>query len=139
MKPRSIGHPGYSVKMDRVPEAAREARVMVRVVLSTWGLDAAADEAALLLSELVTNAVRHAQGPTVRVVVDRPADNRVCLAVIDRAPRRTPEIRTPHPDDASGRGLQLIDEITDRWGWNSMGSSVRPWGKRVWAELKVSP
>ncbi|MFJ1551221.1 ATP-binding protein [Streptomyces sp. NPDC088246] len=121
-----------------------DARRLARVALCAWGLDDAAETAALLLSELVTNAVRHTHGPAVRIIVDRPADDRVYVAVIDRAPQRLPEMRTPAPDDVNGCGLVLVlvlvlvDELADRWGYDLMGSGTRPWGKRVWAEMQVS-
>ncbi|MEW1830365.1 ATP-binding protein [Streptomyces sp. NPDC088196] len=83
------------------------------------------------------DAVRHAWGPSVRVVVDRPADDRVYVAVIDRSPHQLPEPRTPEPDEQSGRGLLLIETLSDRWGYDILGPASRPWGKRCWAELRV--
>ncbi|MFC8350965.1 ATP-binding protein [Streptomyces sp. NPDC057280] len=136
--PRGTGYPGYSATMTRVPEAAREARVLARVALATWGLDDVADEAALLLSELVSNAVRHAAGHAVRVVVDRPTDERVILAVIDQAPGRLPQMRTPGSDDASGRGLRLVDALATQWGYDLMGSGTQPRAKRVWVVLDAT-
>jgi hypothetical protein len=136
VRPRSVGYPGYSVTMVRAPAAAQEAAVMVRVVMAAWGLDHAADDAARLLAELVANAVRHTQGPGVRVTVDRPAVDRVYLAVADREPHRLPEMRTPHTAEATPRGLRLVDDVSDRWGYDLLGGT-RPWGKRVWAELAV--
>lgn len=133
VRPRSTGHPGYSATMPRVPEAAAEARVLARVALGIWGLDRAADEAALLLTELVSNAVRHARGPDIEIAVDRPTPDRVQLAVADRAPDRLPELLAAGPDDVRGRGLRLIDNMADRWGYDRVGSS-----KRVWADLDVN-
>jgi anti-sigma regulatory factor (Ser/Thr protein kinase) len=124
--------------MSRVPDAAREARVMARVVLAAWDLHGAADEAALLLSELVSNAVRHALGRVVRVAIDRPADDRVYLAVTDRAPGLLPRMRTPTDDDVCGRGLHLIEAFAVRWGYDLLGSGTDCGAKRVWAELEVS-
>lgn len=137
VRPRSTGHPGYNQTKQRAPETATEARQLARVALSAWGLDDAAETAALLLSELVANAVRHAHGPSVRIVVDRPASNRIYVAVVDRAPQLLPAIKTPGPDAVSGRGLVLVNELAHRWGYDLMGTGPRPWGKRVWAELRV--
>ncbi|MGW1887780.1 ATP-binding protein [Streptomyces sp. NPDC001970] len=137
VRARSTGYPGYNVTKPRTPETAAKARRLARAALYAWGLDDAAETAALLLSELVANAVRHAHGPSVRIVVDRPADDRVYVAVVDRAPRRFPEMRALDPDTVHGRGLILIEELADRWGYDLMGSRQRPWGKRVWAEVKV--
>ncbi|WP_455361238.1 ATP-binding protein, partial [Streptomyces sp. SYSU K21746] len=66
------------------------------------------------------------------------ADNRVYVAVIDRAPRQLPELCKAGPDDINGRGLALVEELADRWGYDLMGSGRSLWGKRVWAEMKVT-
>ena len=136
-RPRSMRHPGYNLTMTRAPETAEEARRLARAALSAWGMHQAAETAALVLSELVGNAVRHGRGPAVRVRVDRPALDRVYVAVVDRAPQRLPEMRAPDLDAVNGRGLVLVDEVTDRWGYDLLGPERRRWGKRVWAELKV--
>ncbi|MCG0068448.1 ATP-binding protein [Streptomyces tricolor] len=138
VRPHSSGHPGYNLTKPREAQTAEDARRLARVALAAWGLEAEAETAALVLSELVANAVRHAWGPSVRVLVERPAPDRIRLAVVDRAPRRLPELRTPGPDDTSGRGLLLVEEFADRWGYDLLGSGTSPWGKRTWAELKVS-
>ncbi|NMI63180.1 ATP-binding protein [Streptomyces sp. RLA2-12] len=138
-QPRSTGHPGYTLTLPRIPETAPEARSLARMALATWGLDADAETAELIMAELVANAVRHAHGPSLLIVVDRPANDRVYLAVCDRAPRRLPQLRTPDPDAVSGRGLVLVDELAARWGYDFMGPSTQPRSKRVWAELAVTP
>jgi hypothetical protein len=52
-----------------------------------------------------------------------------------RAPRRPPQLRTPRPDDVSGRGLLLLDEFVDRWAHDTVGGpAARPRTKGVWAE-----
>ncbi|MEU5298621.1 ATP-binding protein [Streptomyces umbrinus] len=137
-QPRSTGRPGYELELERVPQAANEARALVRVALATWNLEDHTPTSLLLMSELVTNAVRHASGPCIRVHVDRPAPAQLLLAVVDHTPDRRPQRRTPGPDDESGRGLVLLDELADRWGYHPMdGSAARPRTKRVWAELRV--
>lgn len=136
-QPRMKGHPGYRLTADRVPETAKEARQLAKVALAVWGMDS--DVAALVMSELVANAVRHAHGPKVRLVVNRPAVDRVRLAVTDRAPLRLPQLRTPDTDTDNGRGLLLIEDLADRWGYDLLGPVHARYAKRVWAELKVSP
>lgn len=116
-----------------------EGRKLARVALAAWGLDEDAETAALIMSELVANAARHARGPKIRMTVNRPADNRVYVAVVDREPRRLPELCTPSVAAVQGRGLLLVDAVSDRWGYDFMGTGARPWGKRVWAELQVAP
>jgi anti-sigma regulatory factor (Ser/Thr protein kinase) len=136
-QPRMKGHPGYRLTADRVPETAREARQLARVALSVWGLDGGSGTAALVMSELVANAVRHACGPKVRLAVNRPALDRVYLAVTDRSPLRLPQLRAPDDDEAHGRGLLLIDDLADRWGYDLLGPVRARSAKRVWVELKV--
>ncbi|MGW1037524.1 ATP-binding protein [Streptomyces antibioticus] len=124
--------------MNRTPETAAKARGLARIALRVWQMDDAGDSAALLLTELFANAVRHARGTSVRVIIDRPEQDRVYLAVVDLAPHRLPEMREAGPDDDNGRGLALVEELSDRWGCDLMGRGQRPWGKRVWAEMKVT-
>ncbi|MFE2684523.1 ATP-binding protein [Streptomyces mirabilis] len=130
--------PGYRETMTRTPEAALKARRLARVALCAWDMDDACDSAALLLTELFANAVRHARGERVRVIIKRPDEDRVYVAVVDREPRRLPELREAGAEDIGGRGLALIEEMADRWGYDLMGDGLRPWGKRVWAEMKVT-
>ncbi|GGJ09674.1 ATP-binding protein [Streptomyces brasiliensis] len=112
------------------PGAVRTARRAVRDQLRSWGLDGLADIAALLVSELVTNSLRHATGPIgVRLV--RSADMRDTLRVEVSDPLPDPpRERTTSPDDESGRGLQLVASSSRRWGTRPGGT-----GKTVWFEL----
>ncbi|MEU3251872.1 ATP-binding protein [Streptomyces sp. NPDC006997] len=117
------------------PGAVRAARGEVRRQLHGWDLDRVGDLAALLVSELVTNALRHATGPIgVRLV--RPdarsaADGVLLVEVSDPLPY-PPRERAARPDDESGRGLQLVASTTRRWG-TRLGET----GKTVWFELTV--
>jgi anti-sigma regulatory factor (Ser/Thr protein kinase) len=84
---------------------------------------------ALMVSELVTNAIRHA-GTDFRVTVDRtPAAVRV--SVTDGAPGR-PVALDPGPQDLSGRGLMIVDRLADAWGVDP----ARP-GKTVWFSIAL--
>jgi anti-sigma regulatory factor (Ser/Thr protein kinase) len=138
-RPRMKGHPGYRLTADRVPETAQAARRLARVAMAVWGLDDDAETAALVMSELVANAVRHAQGPRIGLAVNRPATGRVYLAVTDRSPGRPPQLCTPEEDAVHGRGLLLIDAIAHRWGYDLIGAGSQPSGKRVWVELTAGP
>ncbi len=127
---RATGHPGYSETLPRVPESAATARRLVRVALIAWGMDDLAEDGALVVSELVANAVRHARRKAVRVVIDRPCATRVRIGVVDFSTAR-PVSTAPGPEDEGGRGLALVGELAVGWG-----TDVLPWGKRVWAELE---
>jgi anti-sigma regulatory factor (Ser/Thr protein kinase) len=87
--------------------------------------------AVLLVSELVTNAVRHAGSTlTVAVAIGRAA---VRVEVRDRSPRLPALRESTGGDDEWGRGLVLVDALASRWGAERL-----PSGKRVWFELDVS-
>lgn len=114
------------------PGAVRAARVAVRDRLRGWGLDSRADVTALLVSELVTNALRHATGPIgVRLVRPTAPLGVLLVEVSDPLPDPPREL-APQPDDESGRGLQLVASSSRAWG-------TRPGavGKTVWFELAV--
>ena len=114
------------------PGAVRTARAVVRGQLRTWGLDCVGDVTALLVSELVTNSLRHATGPIgVRLVRPAGMPDTLLVEVSDPLPDPPCE-RAAHPDDESGRGLQLVARSSLRWG-------TRPGdtGKTVWFELAV--
>lgn len=67
----------------REPESAATARRSVRVALAVWGLDDRADDGALIVSELVSNAVQHARRESIRLTVDRPGTVRVGFGSFD--------------------------------------------------------
>ncbi|MFH8467571.1 ATP-binding protein [Streptomyces sp. NPDC017991] len=135
---RATGYQGYSETHPRTRETASVARGLVRTACATWRLgDETAETAALAMSELVTNAVNHARGHSLRVIVDRPADDQLYLAVVDMDPSRVPMLRAPGGDDTGGRGLILVDVLADRWGYDLLGPARMPNRKRCWAEMKV--
>lgn len=129
--PRPTGHPGYSQTMRRVPASAEAARKLVRTALAAWGQEALIEDAALVITELVSNAVDHARLESIRIVVTRPSEKFVRLGVVDRS-RDVPYLRTDsNGDNTRGRGLLLVDALTDRWGTDRYR-----WGKQVWGEMK---
>ncbi|MEW2222869.1 ATP-binding protein [Streptomyces sp. NPDC006990] len=111
------------------------AREHVRLVLREWKLGHLCDEAALVVSELTTNAVTHAAqgiGDQLELVLRRRGGVLV-LEVSDSYQWEMPELRKPAPEETSGRGLLLVDALSQAWG-------VRPRtgaGKTVWVHLAV--
>jgi len=103
--------------------------------MGAWGLDRQAETAALLISELATNAITHTPSPRIRIIVSRPTPTCVRLAVVDKAPRRLPHLRPADTAAESGRGLRLIAAFADRWGYDLLGPTHSPSGKCCWAEL----
>ena len=106
----------------------REARRNVRATLDRWGLGALADTSELIVSELVTNAVKHARGP-VKVRLLR---GRSLVCEVGDASFAVPSLRDPEEGTDGGRGLHLINWLAHRWG-----SRLTPGGKVVWAEQRI--
>lgn len=134
---RTTGNPRYSTTLERVPESAAIARLAVRTTLECWGISGETCEAAtVVLSELVTNAVIHGEGASVLVVIERIPDDRVYLAVVDRDAYKLPVLKAPSTEEDSGRGLLLVEALSDRCGYDRLGTPRNFWGKRCWAELE---
>ena len=105
--------------------AAREARSLVAEPLEKWDLASMVDTTQLLASELVTNAIRYAEGPvTLRLIKEGVL---VC-EVLDSSPA-LPKLQHAAKDDECGRGLQIVSRMSGRWGARRI-----PSGKVVWCE-----
>jgi anti-sigma regulatory factor (Ser/Thr protein kinase) len=121
--------------------AAASARGHVRAVLTEWGLDELSDVTELLASELVTNAVHASQALDallpfpVRLWV-HATRKRVLVTVWDADPRPPKLQQDVDVWAENGRGLQILDVLSSRWGWYEppvMG------GKCVWCEIPRQP
>lgn len=89
-----------------------------------------------LLSELMTNAYRHAKVSPGREILARCALEAARLRVsVTDANDTLPQPRQPRPDDESGRGLTLVAALADDWGAEPREGGI---GKTVWFELSVS-
>ena len=108
--------------------SARRARSLIRRPLRKWNLLELLPTAELLVSELVTNAVRYAQGKIeLRLILERGL---VCEVLDDSA--ALPRLRHPDESDERGRGLQVVSQLAQRWGARRAAA-----GKVVWCELPV--
>lgn len=126
----------YEVKfrLPRRRSSVPRSRALLHSALGEWGIGQAAETAELVLSELVTNAMR-VRVPRDRLVGVRiawlPEDGRLRLEASD-AGEGKPEVRTPGEDETGGRGLMLVEALADRWGFEPRACGI---GKTVWAEL----
>nr|WP_257003288.1 ATP-binding protein [Streptomyces sp. Alain-F2R5] len=107
------------------PAAVGEIRSQVSRRLAEWGLDELAFTTELILSELVTNAIRYG-GETVQVRVVR--DRSLICEVFDSS-STSPHLRYAAMTDEGGRGLFLVAQLAERWG-----TRYTPAGKVIWAE-----
>lgn len=133
-------------------EAVGGARKFTRTTLTSWDLGDRFDDVALVVSELVTNALRHAlpadtsrerQDTSVRLHLMRWTSRLVCAV-------RDPSDRSPVAGEAadsaeSGRGLFLVEAFSDGWGWHPspvLGGEPQTGGARrgkvVWALFRLS-
>ncbi|WP_174843303.1 SpoIIE family protein phosphatase [Streptomyces ardesiacus] len=110
------------------PEAVGEVRSQVTRRLGEWGLDELVFTTELILSELVTNAIRYG-GETVHVRVLR--DRSLICEVFDSS-STSPHLRYAAMTDEGGRGLFLVAQLAERWG-----TRYTPAGKVIWAEQPV--
>ncbi|MFE9000891.1 ATP-binding protein [Streptomyces sp. NPDC007875] len=128
----------YEVKfrLPRRRSSVPRARALLHSALGEWGIGQAAETAELVLSELVTNAMR------VRVPRDRLVGVRIVWLMEDGllrleasdAGEGKPEVRAPGEGETGGRGLLLVEALADRWGFEQRACGI---GKTVWAELRA--
>ncbi|MER6996833.1 SpoIIE family protein phosphatase [Streptomyces sp. NPDC000410] len=110
------------------PRAVAGMRAAVVAVLEDWELSALAFGTELILSELITNAIRYGSGPIrVRLLHDRS----LTCEVTDGS-STSPHLRYAATTDEGGRGLFLVAQLAERWGTRYI-----PGGKIIWAELAL--
>jgi len=129
-------------KLRRIPEdhricfqlepefsAVRHARSLIRDPLKRWGLEDLIDSSELLVSELVTNAIKYANGEVMLRLILEP-DRLVC-EVHDSSPA-LPRVLQVDKDAENGRGLHVVSQMSSRWGARRTTG-----GKVVWCEQLV--
>jgi anti-sigma regulatory factor (Ser/Thr protein kinase) len=114
-----------SLRLPATAQSASQARHFVVDTLEGWRLDALVDAAALLASEVITNAVLHARTPFT-VTLERIGDDCVQIAVSDGS-TFGPQRRQPTGDSTNGRGIGLLDQLSAAWSVSttSAGKTVR--------------
>jgi anti-sigma regulatory factor (Ser/Thr protein kinase) len=112
-----------------LPGSVPCARLHTRLVTAEWGLERINGTAELLVSELVTNAVRiSAQLPARPPVrLQLRSDGARLLALVTDASPLPPICKDAAPGEEGGRGLMLVQELSDQWGW-----TPRQDGKTCW-------
>ncbi|MGW1004505.1 SpoIIE family protein phosphatase [Streptomyces sp. NPDC002520] len=124
-------HPGRVAtwELDSTPSVVARVRKQTDEQLSAWGLDEAAFSTELIVSELVTNAIRYGR-PPIRLRLIHQDSTLIC-EVYDSS-GSTPHMRRARMFDEGGRGLLLVAQLAARWG--TRHDRI---GKTVWAEQKL--
>ncbi|MEU1463056.1 SpoIIE family protein phosphatase [Streptomyces sp. NPDC005727] len=112
----------------RDPAAVSGMRGAVSAKLEEWGLSELGFGMELVLSELITNAIRYGSDPVhVRLIRDR-----VLICEVADGSSTSPHLRYAATTDEGGRGLFLVSQMTERWG-----TRYTPQGKVIWAEVAL--
>lgn len=124
----------WQMALPTAGQAAGLARQATREVLASWQVAHLEDTAVLFVSELVTNAVRHAcRRGSMLVLRLESAGTSLRIEVHDGDPH-WPQPGTPAALDESGFGFVIVAALASKWG-----VSETPTGKAVWAELDTRP
>ncbi len=119
-----------SVRLEPDLTSIREARRFVQDVLDVWGIDGElASVVMVLVGELVTNALLHAEPP---IDLALSHDGRVRGEVSDGTDKMPVPSEARHPSGRGGYGLQLVERMADAWG-----TERRADGKTVWFEIEL--
>ncbi|WP_328767647.1 SpoIIE family protein phosphatase [Streptomyces sp. NBC_00286] len=124
LDPHRIAH--WDLPAD--PALVSDVRAAAVRQLADWGLDEAAFVAELLLSELITNAIRHGSGPIRVRLLHGPS---LICEVYDTS-STAPHLRRAATTDEGGRGLFLVAQLAQSWG-----TRYTPEGKVIWAECGI--
>ena len=124
-------HCARQLALPTVAESVGVARQATRDALAAWRMTHLEETAVLLVSELVTNVVRHAEAFPAFLMLRLETANAWLRIEVHDADPSWPRQRTPASLDESGFGIMLVHALADRWGVSEV-----PPGKAVWAELK---
>jgi anti-sigma regulatory factor (Ser/Thr protein kinase) len=121
----------FSASVDLAPNATsiRVARHVVPELLDAWGAPHDREDAALLVTELVANVVDHVGGDASFALELTLSGSWLRIAAVDGS-AIPPVVQEMSADRPRGRGLQMVQAISDRWGYEEHRG-----GKRVWMDL----
>jgi signal transduction histidine kinase len=129
--------PFTMLELGAVPEASPCARTLAKVMLLTWGLLEFSESVELLITELVSNAIKVTREltdpvrPPIRLRLSANGAG-VLIEVWDANPR-LPVLSEPDYLAESGRGLHLVETISNKWGYYF----TKPIGKVVWCFIEA--
>jgi anti-sigma regulatory factor (Ser/Thr protein kinase) len=120
-------HPRQELSLDARPEAVAEARRWAVGVADGLVEPDKQGDLRLVMSEVVTNALRHgAPGQTIELAIT-PKDEFLCVQVTDDGPGLAPQPRAMAPEENGGFGLFLVEQLTRRWGVTRERGRTRVW------------
>jgi anti-sigma regulatory factor (Ser/Thr protein kinase) len=114
------------------PAALAEARHMIRTAVGVWGARERADDIELVADELITNALMHTEGSAIVTLRTLTGSERRLRVEVEDSSSALPRRREAGESGVSGRGLLLVELLTDVWGVEARGG-----GKAVWCEFVV--
>ena len=120
-------------RLPATKQAPQDARALVAAQLDESLTPEQKEVALLLVSELVTNAVRHAESDVIQVGV-RTDRSRPSGHLTDESPE-TPRQQSPGLDEPGGRGLMIVDQLAQAWGVDPLPGD----GKRIWFGTYPTP
>ncbi|WP_326721192.1 ATP-binding protein [Streptomyces sp. NBC_00243] len=127
----------YFLYIPNDPRAVTVIRRTLRLILTMHGLIRLVDVGELLATELVSNAVRHAEGPAALRVCWSAGVLRIGAWDADPRPPEPPRPFGECADLEEGRGLALVRACADLWSWQPLSRDGRR-GKYVWCELAAA-
>jgi anti-sigma regulatory factor (Ser/Thr protein kinase) len=119
-----------SFQLPADPALVARARSLTSRQLTEWGLELLVFSTEIIVSELVTNAIRHARGPIALRLIH--TENLICE--VSDSSLSAPHLRRARTTDEGGRGLYLVAQLSSDWGTRYTRD-----GKTIWAEQALSP
>ncbi|MGW4599193.1 SpoIIE family protein phosphatase [Streptomyces sp. NPDC004457] len=114
------------------PEALTQARHMIQAAVRAWGAHELADEIELVAGELITNALMHTEGSAIVTLRALDGGDRRLRIEVEDGSSALPRRRDAGETGVSGRGLVLVERLSDSWGVEARGG-----GKAVWCEFRL--